>query len=129
MKFFITLLSALLTLNALADEPMIKETAYVYVKSSIGKGQPHFVEVGSESCHSCKVMGKLLYKVSKRYPSYNINFVNVKKERQAALDLNIRMIPTQLIFDKEGKEVYRHVGILATDDLLELFKTYEFDVQ
>ena len=129
MKFFITLLSALLTLNALADEPMIKDTAYVYVKSSIGKGKPHFVEVGSESCHSCKVMGKLLYKVSKRYPGYNINFVNVKKERQAALDLNIRMIPTQLIFDKEGNEVYRHVGVLATDDLLELFKTYKFDVQ
>ncbi len=129
MKFFITLLSALLTLNALADEPMIKETAYVYVKSSIGKGKPHFVEIGSESCHSCKVMGKLLYKVSKRYPGYNINFVNVKKERQAALDLKIRMIPTQLIFDKEGKEVYRHVGVLATDDLLELFKTYKFNEQ
>lgn len=129
MKLFIALITAFLTLTALADEPMLKETAYVYVKSSIGKGKPHFVEVGSESCHSCKVMGKLLYKVKQKYPSYNINFVNVKKERQAAYELQIRMIPTQLIFDKEGKEVYRHVGALATDDLLELFKTYKFDVQ
>ncbi len=118
-----------MTSNALADEPMIKETPYVYVKSSIGKGKPHFIEVGSESCHSCKIMGKLLYKVTKKYPSYNINFVNVKKERQAAYDLEIRMIPTQLIFDKDGKEVYRHVGVLATNDLLELFKTYKFDEQ
>lgn len=129
MRFFITVLLTFLTLNALADEPMLKETAYVYVKSSIGKGKPHFVEVGSESCQSCKIMGKLLYKVAKKYPSYNINFVNVKKERQAAYDLQIRMIPTQLIFDKEGREVYRHVGVLATNDLLELFKTYKFDVQ
>ena len=129
MKLFISLITAFLTLTAFADEPMLKETAYVYVKSSIGKGKPHFVEVGSESCHSCKVMGKLLYKVKQKYPSYNINFVNVKKERQAAYDLKIRMIPTQLIFDKEGKEVYRHVGVLATNDLLELFKTYKFDVQ
>ena len=129
MKFFIILLLALLTFNTFADEAMLKETAYEYVKSSIGKGKPHFVEVGSESCHSCKVMGKLLYKVTQKYPSYNINFVNVKKERQAAYDLKIRMIPTQLIFDKDGKEVYRHVGVLATDDLLELFKTYKFDVE
>ena len=129
MKLFISLITAFLTLNALADEPMLKETAYAYVKSSIGKGKPHFVEVGSESCHSCKVMGKLLYKVTRKYPSYNINFVNVKKERQAAYDLKIRMIPTQLIFDKDGKEVYRHVGVLATNDLLELFKTYKFDEQ
>lgn len=129
MKFFTTLLLAFLTLNAFADEPMLKETAYVYVKSSIGKGKPYFVEVGSESCHSCKVMGKLLYKVKQKYPSYNIDFVNVKKERQAAYNLKIRMIPTQLIFDKEGKEVYRHVGALATNDLLELFKRYKFDVQ
>ena len=129
MRFFISLLLVLLTFNLLAAEPMLKETAYVYVKSSIGKGKPHFVEVGSESCHSCKIMGKLLYKVTKKYPGYNINFVNVKKERQAAYDLKIRMIPTQLIFDKEGNEVYRHVGVLATNDLLELFKTYKFDVQ
>ncbi|MDA3945391.1 MAG: thioredoxin family protein [Helicobacteraceae bacterium] len=129
MKSFITLLIIFLTLSALADEPMLRETPYVYVKSSIGKGKPHFVEVGSESCHSCQIMGKLLYKVKKRYPNYNIAFVNVKKERQAAFDLKIRMIPTQLIFDQEGKEVYRHVGVLATDDLLALFKTYKFDEQ
>lgn len=129
MKTVVPLIFVLLTMNLLAAEPMLRETSYVYVKSSIGKGKPHFVEVGSESCHSCKVMGKLLYKVKKRYPNYNINFVNVKKERQAAFDLKIRMIPTQLIFDKEGKEVYRHVGVLATDDLLALFKTYKFDEQ
>jgi len=125
MSFMLLFMSTLLS----ADEPMLKETTYVYVKSSIGKGKPYFVEVGSESCHSCKEMGKLLYKVKQKYPGYNIDFVNVKRERQAAYDLQIRMIPTQLVFDKTGKEVYRHVGPLSTDELMGLFTTYGFDVQ
>jgi len=129
LKKVMLLLLLTFSFSAFADEPMLHETAFSIVQESMGKGKPNFVEVGSESCHSCKVMGKMLYKVAKKYPSYNISFVNVKKERQAAYDLKIRMIPTQLIFDKDGREVYRHVGVLATNDLLELFKTYKFDVQ
>ncbi len=129
MKRFFPLLLVLLTLNLFADEPMLRATPYVYVKASIGKGKPHFVEVGSDSCHSCQIMGKLLYKVKKKYPSYNIDFVNVKRDRHAANALKIQMIPTQLIFDKTGKEIYRHIGLLTTPDLLALFTTYAFDVQ
>jgi len=123
--FILLLLSC--SVSALADEPMLRATPYSFVKSSIGKGKPHFVEVGSESCHSCQIMGKLLYKVDKKYPHYNIDFVDVKHERQAAYELKIQMIPTQLIFDKNGKEVYRHIGPLGTQQLLELFTTYKFD--
>ncbi|HFU74205.1 MAG TPA: thioredoxin [Helicobacteraceae bacterium] len=115
------------TLSAVAEEPMLRETPYAFVKESIGKGKPHFVEVGSDSCHSCQIMGRLLYKVQKEYPHYNIDFVNVKREREAAYELKIQMIPTQLIFDKTGQEVYRHVGPLDTTTLMSLFTTYQFD--
>ena len=93
---------------------------------SIGKGKPSFVEVGSDSCHSCKVMSRLLYKTTQKYPEYNIYFINVKKERDAALDLKIMMIPTQIIYDKNGKEVYRHIGLLSDEELAKLFITYQF---
>lgn len=129
MKLLMSFMLLVLATLASADEPMLKETPYVYVKGSIGKGKPYFLEVGSESCRSCKEMGRLLYRVTKKYPTYNIVFINVKKERQAAYDLKIQMIPTQLIFDESGKEVYRHVGPLTTDALLALFKSYGFDVQ
>ncbi len=124
MKYM--LIIALFTCSLFSAELMLKETQYKYVKESIGKGQAHFVEVGSDTCKSCQIMGKMLYKVTQKHPSYNINFVNVKKERDAAYALNVRMIPTQIIFDKKGKEVYRHVGVLASDELNELFNTYKF---
>ena len=122
MMFVIVFISTAL----LAQEPMLQETPYVYVKSSIGKGKPYFLEVGSDSCHSCQIMGKLLYKVKQKHPEYQIAFINVKKERQAATPLQIRMIPTQIIYDKNGKEVYRHIGLLETQTLLDLLKKYQF---
>jgi thioredoxin 1 len=127
MRYFMLAIITLVSLNLQADEQMLKETLYKYVKQSIGHGKPHFVEVGSDSCHSCQIMGKTLYKVTKENPTYNINFVNVKKERMAAYDMGIRMIPTQIIYDKNGKEVFRHIGIIPKDELLKLFKTYKFN--
>ncbi|MDH4944016.1 thioredoxin family protein [Sulfurimonas sp. C5] len=125
MKLFLILL-LLLSLNATAAEQMLQESKYKYVEMSIGKGKPFFLEVGAESCHSCVIMGKMLYKVTKKHPEYNIHFINVQKERDAAYELKVRMIPTQIIFDKNGKEVYRHIGVLGTEELNKLFQTYSF---
>ena len=125
MKKLFLLLSLLMMTNTLfANEPMLRETPYQYVASSMGKGKPYFLEVGSDSCHSCQIMGKLLYKVHKKYPQYEIHFINVKKEREAAYALKIQMIPTQLIFDAQGREVYRHVGLLTTNDLMKTLHQY-----
>ena len=34
----------------------------------------------------------------------------------------IRAIPTQIFFDKEGKEVYRHEGFLSEEEIVRRFK-------
>jgi len=126
MKIIISLLIMALGYSAMADLHMLKESKYTYVKQSIGKGKPYFLEVGSDSCRSCKIMGEMLYKVVQKNPQYNIHFINVKKDRESAYELKIRMIPTQIIYDKNGTEVYRHIGVLATQELAEVFKKYNF---
>lgn len=126
MKTILTLIVLFISTTLFAQEHLLHETPYIYVKESIGKGKPYFLEIGSDSCHSCKIMGKLLYKVKQKYPEYQIAFINVKKERHVAQQLHIRMIPTQIIYDKKGKEVYRHIGLLETQTLLELLQRYQF---
>ncbi|MFT7005425.1 MAG: thioredoxin 1 [Sulfurimonas sp.] len=126
MKLFIATLLTFFAFEAMASEHMLKESQYEYVKESVGKGQPYFLEVGSDSCRSCQVMSAKLYEVTLKNPEFNIHFINVKKDRDAAHQLEIRMIPTQIIYDEKGKEVYRHIGILETDELSELFKTHKF---
>jgi len=117
MKKLIIALAVLAAANLFANEPMLKETAFTDVSKQLGKGRTMMLEVGSDSCHSCQTMGKLLYKVKQEHPDYPIYFINVKKEREAAFALKIQMIPTQIIFDAKGKEAYRHIGVMTKREL------------
>ena len=125
MKKIIVLLALLLLTHLYAaGRPMLKETAFSEVSKQMGTGKAVFLEVGSDSCRSCRVMGKLLYTVKQEHPEYPIYFVNVKKEREAAVTLKIQMIPTQIILDAKGTEVFRHVGILSPEELNALLEKY-----
>jgi len=126
MKLVMAFITTLFMFHAIADEPMLKESKYKYVEQSIGQGKPYFLEVGSDSCYSCQIMGKTLYKIVQKHPEYNIHFINVKKERSVAYKLKIRMIPTQIIYDKDGKEVYRHIGVLGSIEVNGLLQNYLF---
>jgi len=107
-------------------QAMLTQTPYAQAKTVLGKGKPAFFEVGSDTCKSCRKMGKKLYAIAQAHPEYLIKFINVKEEREAAIEMKIMMIPTQIIFDADGKEVYRHVGILEDDELNGLLSKYEF---
>ncbi|AKF25053.1 hypothetical protein YH65_06340 [Sulfurovum lithotrophicum] len=124
MKKTMVLLTVLMTTYLWAEVPMLQETPFAQVSKQIGKGKNVMLEVGSDSCRSCQVMGRRLHMVKLEHPEYPIFFVNVKKEREAAYKLKIQMIPTQIILDGNGKEVYRHVGVLKMDELDALLKQY-----
>jgi thioredoxin 1 len=126
MKTLATLAIALLALNLTAGEPSLRDTPYNFVKMNIGHGKPHFLELGSDECPGCVIMGQTLYSVSKENPNYNISYVNIIKDRSVAQKFSIQMIPTQIVYDKEGLEVYRHTGTLSKDELSTLFAKYEF---
>jgi len=117
------LLTALFTFALHATEPMLPATPYEEL-SSVENNSSYFLEVGSEHCKSCQAMGRLLYKEKEKYPKANLFFINIQKEREVAVKLKIQMIPTQLIFDANNSEVYRHVGKLSQEELEALMKQY-----
>lgn len=90
---------------------------YALVKQEIGKGQVVMVEAGSTMCQACKEMGELLYQEMEINPKRKIFFVNVGEERDAARAMKIQMIPTQIVYDKNGKEIDRHIGGFTTEGL------------
>ena len=127
MKIFSLFLLSLLNLSVFANEGTISETPYNFAKIYIGHGQPYFLEIGSDHCPSCITMGKTLYTVKKENPQYNIMYINVGNDRTTAQQLKVQMIPTQIIYDAHGKEVYRHVGKLDEIELDEIFEKYNFN--
>lgn len=121
----ILILLFILHVTLLADAPMLKASSYRFVEMTLGHGKAHFVEFGSESCYSCQVMGERLYRLKQANPALNIDFINVKEEREAAYKFKIRMIPTQIIYDENGEEVFRNIGIIEEEKLHELFNKYK----
>ncbi len=112
IKFF-----SLVALSASLYSAELQPRPYALVKQEIGKGQVVMIEAGSTMCQSCKEMGELLYREMEINPKRKIFFVNVGEERDAARVMNIQMIPTQIVYDAQGREIDRHIGGFTTKGL------------
>ena len=87
------------------------------------KGMPTMVDLGANECVPCKMMVPVMEKVEKKYQGKAaIVFIDVWKDKEPAKRFGIRAIPTQIFFDKEGKEVHRHEGFMSEADIDRVFK-------
>ena len=107
----------LLSFSTLYADKTLEATPYSEIKPQVGNSKPMMIEFGAESCRSCVVMGKLLYKIKQEQPNSNIHFVNIYDDKQAAKEYKIIMMPTQVYLDGNGKEIDRHVGKMTEDKL------------
>jgi len=78
------------------------------------KGMVTMIDLGADSCVPCKLMAPILKKLEKEYSGRAaIVFIDVWKYKDQAKRFGIRAIPTQIFFDKDGKELSRHVGFMS----------------
>ena len=78
------------------------------------KGMVTMVDLGADKCIPCKMMAPILEKLEKEYQGKAaIVFVDVWKDKEPARRFGIRAIPTQIFFDRDGNEVYRHEGFMS----------------
>jgi len=83
------------------------------------KGMVTMVDLGADSCIPCKMMAPIMEKVEKKYKGKAaIVFIDVWKDKEPAKKFGITAIPTQIFFDKEGREVYRHTGFMGEADIV-----------
>lgn len=88
------------------------------------KGQVTMVDLGAASCIPCKMMAPILEKLEKRYRGKAvIAFIDLRYDRDASRRFNIQAIPTQIFFDKNGREVSRHIGFMSEDAIVSQLKT------
>ncbi len=87
------------------------------------KGTPTMVDLGANECVPCKMMVPVMEKVEKKYQGKAaIVFIDVWKDKEPAKRFGIRAIPTQIFFDKDGKEVHRHEGFMSEADIDRVFR-------
>jgi len=91
------------------------------VEAAKAKGIPVFVDFGKTSCTPCKMMVPVLDSLTKKYKgNMEVVFVHVDEEKEYAGKMGVTMIPTQILLDKNGKEVSRHVGYIPVEDCMKM---------
>jgi thioredoxin 1 len=91
-------------------------------------GLPRLVDLGADKCIPCKMMAPILDDLKKTYVGkLDVEFIDVWKNSAAGEQYGIRVIPTQIFFSADGKELFRHEGFFSKEDILAKWK--EFGVE
>lgn len=76
-------------------------------------GTVTLLDLGAKSCVPCRMMTPILEELTKEYQGRAaVVFIDVWAQEGQAEKYGARAIPTQIFFDREGKEVFRHVGFM-----------------
>ena len=112
MKYF---LFALLVLGSALLVAQTKEV----------KPKVTFVELGSVNCIPCKQMQPVMKSIEEKYgEQIKVVFYDVWKaeQKQYAQKYGIRLIPTQVFLDENGKEFHRHEGFYPESEIDKLLE-------
>jgi len=83
------------------------------------RGMVTMIDLGAKKCVPCKMMAPIMEKMDTVYEGKAaIVFIDVWKHREQARRFGVKAIPTQIFFDSEGNEIFRHVGFMAEEDIV-----------
>ena len=83
---------------------------------------PRLLDLGADKCTACKKMAPFLEELRKEYAGKAvIDFIDVLKDPTAEALFNVRIRPTQIFYDRNGEEYWRHEGFLSKDEIIAKF--------
>ena len=88
------------------------------VDKARASGKPSLVDFGAKGCRPCDMLAPILDRLRDKYAGKaNVVFVSVREEQILASRYGVQAIPVQIFFDKDGKEVLRHVGFYPQEEI------------
>jgi FKBP-type peptidyl-prolyl cis-trans isomerase 2 len=90
---------------------------------ALSNGKPTLAEFGSSTCVPCKQMKPILEELAVEYKGkLNVVIVEVYEQMELTRQYSIMAIPTQIVFDSNGKEVTRHTGLWPREEIIAQLK-------
>jgi thioredoxin 1 len=112
MRKFLSIISILAILLVFLKKPA---NASEVVPGIPVKNTVTLVDLGATTCIPCKMMAPILEELKAEYKGrVKVIFINVwdQANTEKTKAFKILAIPTQIFYDRTGKEVYRHTGFL-----------------
>jgi thioredoxin 1 len=90
---------------------------------------PRLVDLGSRGCVPCEMLVPILEDLKKTYAGrMNVAFIDVHETPDEAKKYGINLIPTQIFYSADGKELFRHEGFFSKEDILAKWKELGVDL-
>jgi thioredoxin 1 len=108
----------------------VPDTAPAQPTTPISQKLPRLVDLGADKCVPCKMMAPILEQLKKDFADkLQVDFIDVWKNPSEAPKYGIKIIPTQIFFGPEGKELFRHEGFFSREEILAKWKELGFPLQ
>jgi thioredoxin 1 len=86
---------------------------------------PRLVDVGAGKCIPCKAMAPILAQLRADFAGrMEVVFVDVWVNPDAGQPYGIRMIPTQIFYGADGRELSRHEGFMSREEILARWQSH-----
>jgi thioredoxin 1 len=91
---------------------------------------PKLVDLGAKKCVPCKMMAPILEELDRDYKGkLEVVFIDVWQNPGEGNKYGIKLIPTQIFYGPEGKELFRHEGFFAKEDILSKWKELGYELK
>ena len=96
---------------------------------AVGRKLPKLLDLGAGRCIPCKMMAPVLEQLKTEYAGkLDVEFIDVWVNPDAARPYGIEVIPTQIFYGADGRELFRHVGYFAREDIVAKWKELGVDL-
>lgn len=84
---------------------------------------PRLLDLGAGKCIPCKAMAPILERLRADYAGrIQVDFIDVWQNPEAASRHRVEIIPTQVFFAPDGRELARHQGFMSREEILDRWK-------
>ena len=86
-------------------------------------GKSVVMEFGGESCIPCRQMQPILQEIRTELGTRGrVHNFWIQTHPEVARQFKVMAMPTQIVFDAKGTEVFRHIGVLPLADFRKALK-------
>jgi thioredoxin 1 len=101
----------------------ISHSLLAWSQSAAPTKRPALNEFGAKTCIPCIQMKQVMAELTTSHGDrVEFRMVYADEERDLFRQYKIMLIPTQVFFNAEGKEVDRHIGPLTKEEVLQKLK-------
>lgn len=113
------LAAALIPYQACLSQPLLDKR---FPKDIAQSPLPKLLDFGRGTCIPCKKMAPILKELAEEYKGrMDIRIIEIHHEQEMTQANRVRLIPTQVFYDSNHKEVFRHEGFMDKEAIKKIF--------